>query len=246
MVAMRSMLLAAVTLFFPAVAAAQYSGGAQFNEGPFGTGNNGWCRAPPGQSCTTGRQTRQGGSPNIAPTLPGIGSGGASSAPSAMAIIVPPLMLGLRQLFEGGAQGIPLNPPAGPSIPPGATAQLPGSGGQYNPATNAQQVPRLVAGRYDVYNRGTGGATLTPLGWSAISSIRGSSNYRVETPAVIMNLRPDRLETVNGQVMRVFNVYQYQQRPQNPTSASNAAPAWIRVCTRIKPLLQLGLGDEPS
>jgi hypothetical protein len=51
---------------------------AQPNEGPYGTGNNGWCRAPPGKSCTTGRQTRRTPSVNVAPVLPPIGGGDPS------------------------------------------------------------------------------------------------------------------------------------------------------------------------
>jgi hypothetical protein len=166
--AMRKVLLAAVMLGFPAVASAQYSGSAQWNEGPFGTGNNGWCQAPPGRSCTTGRQTRHGTTPNYAPTLPGVGS----AAPPAVAVIVPPLMLGLRQLLEGGAQSIALNPP-GSYLPPDATAQLPGPVGQFPPGGGQAQSPPfwLIPSRYNVANRGYDGTTLIPIGSATISAI---------------------------------------------------------------------------
>jgi hypothetical protein len=46
----------------------------QGQEGPYGTGDNGWCEPRPGMSCRTGRQARHAPTPNVAPVLPPVGA----------------------------------------------------------------------------------------------------------------------------------------------------------------------------
>jgi hypothetical protein len=214
LVAMRKVLLAAVVLSLPTAAAAQYG------EGPYGTGNNGWCRSQPGTSCPTGRQARQAGPPNLAPTLPGVGS----AAPPAVATIVPPLMLGLRQLLEGGAQGIPLNPPAGPSIPPNATAQGFAPGGRH-PRVPAQAF-QLVPGRYYVYPVLPGGETAAANGWAEISRVGASSGYEVRGSSSTYRIRPSRPSNGWFGSGHLYLITEYLQAPQNPLNV-RARPSWM-------------------
>lgn len=155
---MRTLLFALAVLAMPTLASAQYSGGVQQNEGPYGTGNNGWCVSRQGSSCTTGRQTQQAGTPNIAP------------------LALPPGLLGA---FGGGGWplNIPLNPSPGPRIDPnsviGQVLDALNKVGQ-SPSSGQQQTPRsehaLVVGVYDIYPNGmsTGGVSLHAIGTGAV------------------------------------------------------------------------------
>lgn len=122
--------LGALVLFLSSAASAD-----QFNsnssEGPYGTGNNGWCVSRPGTSCPTGRQTRQAPPPNIAPAPPPVGTDwfGAQGNPGPSQRITGPVTCQPRPGMScpTGTQGFapqpawvpgPVPPPQAPPAPP--------------------------------------------------------------------------------------------------------------------------------
>ena len=198
----------------------------QFNsnsgQGPYGTGNNGWCISRPGMSCSTGTQTQQAPPVNAAPVLPPVGSGNPSGG-------VPSGSSGSGGMRPGCLGS--LNPFQAFNDPDGFGKFLRNCVEQPAYADTPQQTFQLTVGTYDVYTRGYGGEQLRPLGWATISA--SGTDFQVRNSKMIYLLRP-------GQIISEGRAYQNiaYQSPPNTAWKNLNPPQTIRYIKRVAGALE--------